>query len=237
MLTPKPNMYSPHQLLDSMPETKQVFLRRLRSCPIDHESFLTPLRVCSLSSCQGMCCYDGVVLAEDEAHYIGAVVKAHPEVFDPLGISPETAFEPISEGAGSIKKTATKPFSYAPESNTPEHFARTACVFRLPDARCSLQSLAIEQGEHPWAYKPPNCWLHPITLHRGNESVIWLPTKSCDPLQKPGYPGFASYSRCGECTPGGEPAYKVLGQELQTLGAIIGRDLIAEIVHYERAKK
>lgn len=220
---------SPEQLLDAMPETKRLFKSRLASCPIDVKSFLAPLHLCDLQSCQGMCCYDGVCLQEDEEHYIGAVVQAYPEVFGPMGIDRNSAFTNLSPGLSRGRKTATRPFEYSRESNTPKHFSRTACVFRLPDARCALQSLAIDQGEHPWAYKPPNCWLHPISLQRGTETVIWLPDKSTDPQKSNAFPGFASYSRCGECAEGGPPAYVTLRQELETLGAIIGRDLLKEI--------
>ncbi|MBI5155286.1 DUF3109 family protein [Candidatus Poribacteria bacterium] len=219
----------PEQLLDPLPETKKYFQRRLHRAPVDFDSFATPLKACDLRTCQGSCCYDGVCLDEDEERYLGAIVDAHPLHFKPLGITRENAFEDATFLDTDTRKTRTRRFKYDPAVEFPKHFEKTACVFRHSDGRCSLQALAMEHGEHPWAYKPLSCWLHPISLERNDRTIIWLPTKDNDQLTEPGFPGYAPYTKCGCATPGGRPAYEVLKPELDVLGAIAGRDFFGEI--------
>lgn len=219
----------PSQLFDPMPETKKYFKRRLKNCPIDYKSFATPLRLCEMEDCRGMCCYDGVCLDESEEHYITAIVNAHPNHFKKLGITVDNAFEDAEFLGSPTRKTATKPCTYPEKVEFPEHFEDTSCIFRHKDGRCSLQALAMEHGEHPWAYKPPSCWLHPISLERDDQSILWLPTRGKDHVVDEDYPGYSSYTRCGECVVGEQPAYESLKPELDVLGAIIGRDFYAEI--------
>ncbi|MEQ8819842.1 MAG: hypothetical protein RLY93_06325 [Sumerlaeia bacterium] len=225
------------ELLDPMPETKSYFVRRLKRCKIDIESFATPLSVCTMEGCQGMCCYDGVCLDEDEERYIAAVVRAHPKHFEEVGVTPENAFEDALFLDVETRKTATKPCTYKKRVGFPEHFEKASCVFRHKDGRCSLQGLAMEHGEHPWAYKPMSCWLHPISLERDGRTIIWLPRIETDHLREEGYPGYAPYTHCGRECAGGVPAYKALKDELKTLGAIVGRDVYGEIKAAVKAMK
>lgn len=227
----------PSQLLDAMPDTKRFMKRRLRRADIDFESFATPLRLCALETCGGHCCYDGVCLDEDEEHYIKCVVGAHPVFFKQLNVDEETAFEDATFLGVDTRKTATRKFRYPKAIGHPKHFDKTTCIFRFPDGRCSLQTLAMEHGDHPWAYKPLSCWLHPISLERDDKAVIWIPTKETDHLADEDYPGFAPYTQCGEACPGeGKPAYETLRQELETLGAIVERDIYGEIANYWRQR-
>jgi len=219
----------PHQLLDSMPETKKSMKRRLRHAAIDFDSFATPLRVCDLANCMGHCCYDGVCLDSDEEHFITAVMDAHPVFFRQLNLTSENAFEEATFLGVDTRKTRVRRFRYPDVVNHPKHFDKTSCVFRFPDGRCSLQTLAMEHGEHPWAYKPLSCWLHPISLERNDRSILWIPRKDTDHLTDEHFPGFAPYTQCGEECPGGKPAWEALKWELETLGAIAGRDFYGEM--------
>ncbi|MDK2970341.1 MAG: hypothetical protein PWP23_96 [Candidatus Sumerlaeota bacterium] len=222
----------PSQLLDPIPESRKYFRKRLSKAPIDFESFGTLLKPCTMGECCGMCCYDGVCLDEDEEHYVGAVVDAHPLHFKELGITRENAFEDAIFIDTETRKTRTKKFKYPEHVNFPKHFDKTSCVFRYDDGRCSLQALAMEHGEHPWAYKPVSCWLHPISLERHDKTVLWLPTMGKDHLTDDDFPGYAPYTRCGCAFPDGQPAYEVLSWELETLGAVVGRDFLGEIRAY-----
>ncbi len=218
------------QLFDPMPDTKKYFKRRMLRAPIDYESFGISLRQCTMESCCGMCCYDGVCLDEDEEHYIGAIVDAHPVFFKEMGITREKAFEDAHFLGTECRKTATRKYKHPEHVNFPKHFENTKCIFRFDDGRCSLQTLAMEHGEHPWAYKPPSCWLHPISLERENKTVLWLPQKDTDLVVEKGYPGYAPYTRCGEdCGAEGMPGYEALKPELETLGILVGRDFYTEI--------
>jgi len=213
-----------------MPETKKYFVKRLRNAPIDFESFGIKLRQCRMEDCLGMCCYDGVCLDEDEEHYIGAIVDAHPVYFKELGITRENAFEDAIFIDSECRKTTTRKFKYPPHVGYPKHFEKTSCIFRHPDGRCSLQGLAMQHGEHPWAYKPPSCWLHPLSLERNDRTILWLPQKHTDHVVDKNYPGYSPYTRCGEnCATGGMSAWEALKPELETLGAVVGRDFYGEI--------
>ncbi|MBX3729604.1 MAG: hypothetical protein KF858_10505 [Candidatus Sumerlaeia bacterium] len=225
------------QILDPLPETKKYFRRRLANAPIDFESFGTLLKPCTLGQCSGMCCYDGVCLDDDEEHYIGAIVDAHPVFFKQLGITRENAFEDATFLDTDTRKTRVRRFKYPPHVNFPKHFDKTACIFRFPDGRCSLQSLAMEHGEHPWAYKPLSCWLHPISLERDNRTILWLPTLENDRLKDENFPGFAPYTHCGCAHADGQLAYQVLRPEIEALGAVIGRDFYGEIDAYYAKKR
>jgi len=39
------------------------------------------------------------------------------------------------------------------------------CVFLDKNGLCVIQSLAINEGKHPWDYKPLYCYLFPITIY------------------------------------------------------------------------
>ena len=226
-----------HQLLDALPETKRYFKRRLTRAAIDYESFGKPMKLCDLHNCCGQCCYDGVCLDDDEERYLTAILEAHPVFFKELKLTPENAFEDAEFLDTPTRKTQERKFKYPKRAKLPKHFSHTRCCFRYEDGRCSLQSLAMEHGEHPWAYKPFSCWLHPISLERGNKTILWVPGKENDHLKEPGYPGYAPFTPCGAEIKGGEPGYEVMEEELQTLGEIVGRDFYTEIKTYFKEKK
>lgn len=226
----------PHEILDAMPETKKYFKRRLLRAPVDYDSFLTPLQLCNLDECCGMCCYDGVCVDDDELHYIKAVMDAHPKHFKEIGLTSDNAFEGAEFLGAETMKTKEKKFKYPKRANFPKHFRNTACVFRYDDGKCSLQALAMQHGEHPWAYKPFSCWLHPISLERDDKTILWIPRKETDHLKERGYPGYAPYTGCGCEVKGGKPAYRVLKEEIKTLSAIVGRDFYGEMKEYDKKR-
>jgi hypothetical protein len=107
----------------------------------------------------------------------------------------------------------------------PAHFEETACVFLMNDSRCGLQVLANRDGKHPWYYKPFSCWLLPIKIWK---SEIHLYTDETDPFRFPDYEGFTSRTCCGRTSESGLSAAEVLKPELEYLGRLLGRDLVAE---------
>jgi len=210
----------------------EVALRgRMAGGRVDAESFRRPVARCEISTCRGMCCYDGVYVSRESAAVIQRVAKEHAEFFTGRGLQlPE---EVIVEGDWSGKrgglKTACTPraFSSAVEG-FPPHFKDTACVFLTGDGRCSLQLLSVHLGRHPWYYKPVKCWMHPITLEGEDHAVLLLHSERTDPYRFPGYAGFVSRIFCGRTCSGGSPASAVLADELTFLSRIVGRDLLAE---------
>lgn len=222
-----------HEILDAVPDTKADVQWRVRRSKIDYPSFATPLRLCDLAECNGHCCYDGVCVDTDEEEFLAALMRAHPKFFEQLGLDHENAFEDATFLDSPTRKVVTKKFKYPKSVGHPKHFDKSSCAMRFPDGRCGLQALAMEHGNHPWAYKPLSCWLHPISLERDDKPVIWIPTKETDQLKDKGFPGFAPYTRCGESCPGeGRPAWQTLRMELETLGRLGGRDIVGEIEEY-----
>jgi hypothetical protein len=159
-----------------------------------------------------MCCYDGVYLKEGEEEQIRETVRSYPEFFSflPLEYVVYDNWRNRVEG----RKTAVRPYHYQ-NSSFPDHFNQTRCVFCLPDARCSLQVLSVNLGEHPWSRKPKGCWMHPL---RENASGIIPPptdqTADADLLDT-NYPGFISHTLCGQHQADGQPYYEVLIEEIE----------------------
>ncbi len=176
-----------------------------------------------------MCCYDGVYLDAPTEAAITVIAAARRPEFAAMGLDLPYAVvvDGFVGGVLSGRKTATRPWA-ADEAmpGFPAHFEKTFCVFRLDDGRCGLQVLAVQDGLHPWAYKPTACWLFPISI-RGDAIRIYDETN--DPSRYEAYSGFVTYTGCGQTCAGGRPAAEVFTDELQYLGDIIGRDLIAEV--------
>ena len=167
------------------------------------------LQRCDLSACEGVCCYDGVYLEPGEDRRVRAVVKAHPAFFHFL----PKVYLLSGQGGGGGVKTATRPYVYR---QRPAHFTDSRCVFALADARCALQVLAVEEGRHPWVYKPRACWLHPLRVN-ATGAIAPPASPAEDPDRNSDYPGYTAFTPCGMDREGGEPWEEVLGEELEFL--------------------
>ncbi len=168
----------------------------------------TKLHYCNLEVCQGICCSDGAFLLPEEERVIHRVVKKYPEHFTHL----PKAYIGDGEWEGNIgRKTAVRDFTY---KNKPAHFANTRCAFTERDGKCSLQTLAVLHGKHKWAYKPTGCWLFPLSAD--DKGLVAPPrTKADDPnnLGKH-YPGFVTYTPCGEHAAAGKVWWIALKEEV-----------------------
>jgi hypothetical protein len=85
--------------------------------------------------------------------------------------------------------------------------------------------LSVQDGKHPWYYKPFTCWLQPIKISDGE---IWLYDEQTDPFKFPDYDGFVTRTFCGRTSPNGVPAVEGLKEELEFLGKLLNRDLLEE---------
>jgi hypothetical protein len=205
----------------------------VRAVQIDKEALQRPLKRCDLSKCRGTCCHDGVYLNSEEAAVIRALVGESREDFESLGLDlPEQVvvygkWRDVTSGPKTAIRTAPMHDEVA---DYPEHFADTNCVFLMSDARCGLQALAMERGHHPWFYKPSTCWLHPLSIvsERGGAKLLTLHSNETDPQRFDDYDGFVPKTHCGRTCPDGEPAFKVLSEEIEMLGEIGGRNLVRE---------
>ncbi|NWK57395.1 hypothetical protein HW115_17380 [Verrucomicrobiaceae bacterium N1E253] len=214
-------------------ETAEVLAAQIREAQLDHEAFEQWIRPCLLESCRATCCHDGVYLSKQEADGIGRLLDEHVAFFEQCGLSlPD---EPIlSVRGGGAFKTATRqaePGELA--EDYPAHFPQTRCVFLDRQGRCGLQRLSMEQGRAAWHDKPLTCWIHPILIlpvtRERSRPLVTLVSPENDPQKTSAYPGFASCTHCGRPDSSGVPAREALAPELEMLGNLSGRDLLAEL--------
>ncbi|WP_396255722.1 hypothetical protein [Haloferula sp. A504] len=205
------------------PGAERELGRQIHEAALDHEAFAMPLKVCDLSKCRATCCHDGVFLdAEQESGIAGVAGRLAKYGFHRSD---------WRERRGGRIKTATVGASEVElAEDFPAHFPITRCVFLDSQHRCLLQRLAVDEGRHPWWWKPVSCWMHPLLLRqRDGRPFLTLATPQGDPAAAPGYPGFGSFTPCGMPCDEGEAAWKTLRGELEMLGQLAGRNLIAEL--------
>lgn len=220
--------------ITAYPETLAWLGATVSSMEVDSEALQRPLRRCDLAVCRGTCCHDGVYLGPEEAEVLREVVSEARSELEAMGL--ELPPQPVVYGSwrGTISgpKTAVRAEpKHGLVEGYPTHFPETACVFLLADARCALQSLAMDRGLPPWFYKPLTCWMHPLALDGVEEDrpVLTLHDEANDPQRFPDYDGFASRTHCGRTCAGGDPAWRVLEEELGFLGKLGSRDLVGEL--------
>lgn len=208
----------------AFPAAERELARQVREAALDHEAFAMPLKVCELSSCRATCCHDGVFLDGEQADGIAAVVERLAK----YGFHRSDWLETLGGRAKTATVEAAAPLL---ADDFPGHFPRTRCVFLDEEHRCLLQRLAVDEGRHPWWWKPVSCWMHPLLLRRGpgGRPLLTLARSGDDPSAGPGYPGFGSFTPCGTPCAGGEPAWRTLRAELDLLGSLGGRDLVREL--------
>ncbi len=220
--------------ITAYPETLAWLGETVATMSVDAAALERPLRRCRLEQCRGTCCHDGVYLGPEEAEVLRGIVEEHREELESFGL--ELPRQTIVYGSWqdtvSGPKTAVRPEPRrGVVADYPAHFPETSCVLLMPDARCGLQALALRHGRPPWFYKPLTCWMHPLALDGVEEgrALLTLHDEDNDPQRFPGYDGFVPRTPCGRTCAGGEPAWRVLGEELEFLGTLGGRDLAAEI--------
>jgi hypothetical protein len=225
-------------------QTEQICRDHLSHANFKIDSFQQNRQRCSLSSCHGMCCYNGVNVNEETAEVIERLVDEEADFFKGIGLDlPAKVIVDDEEygkftvenkewsGLCSIKKTAVKEklFSNLIE-DYPKHFRNTVCIFTLDDGRCGLQVLAEAKGLHPWYYKPFTCWLFPILIAPGeNQPEILLPSPEFEPWLMPDFDGYFTKVFCGKPSNCGQLGYILLEQELKFLSEIVDRNFVQEI--------
>lgn len=116
---------------------------------------------CKLHECKGACCIFGVwadLREVDDIMQNAALIRPH---------MPEDARNPGEWFTGMYDEDPHSPSGrviHTGVENRLEHYGNTACVFWLTDGKCALQVAAVENGLHPWRFKPFYCILHPLDL-------------------------------------------------------------------------
>lgn len=201
--------------LTAFPLTEQRYRDIFDKDSIDHKSLERPLGKCDIAICQGMCCYDGVYLNEEEAEVVSELWKNEREYFRSLGL--DTSLDAVSQAEWNGRKgvkttTIPRPFSKTVD-RFPSFFTDTACIFLTQKGLCGLQVLSESKGMHKWYFKPITCALHPLALSLGKKRMH-LPTDEDDPHQSGTYKGYSSQTQCGEMCTGGLKASDVLNEEI-----------------------
>jgi hypothetical protein len=202
--------------------------RQVREARLDHEAFQMPLKVCELTRCRATCCHDGVYLSDEEAVVVAGQVDEKSDLLANYGWHRSSWMETRD---GRTKTRTIEAGEGGLATDFPAHFPRTRCVFLDEEHRCVLQRLAVDEGRHPWWWKPVSCWLHPLLLRHAADGrpLLTLARPEGDPAAREGYPGFGSHTPCGMERADGIPAWQALRGELELLGRIGGRDLVTEL--------
>ena len=218
-------------MLSMSEQSKAALHARFHDAELDVAAFLRNYQGCELCTCKAQCCYTGTVLQDGEEKIITDLMKQHAAPLKEwLPKLPKVPFEEVDLlGTTNHACTMTKVRPYNYKRALPEHFDSTRCVFADSEGKCGLQRLSLQQKQHPWWYKPLDCWLHPIRLVADPKPMITIPTEENDPYKTEGYPGYTAFTPCGAVAKSGKPGYEVLSQELAALGTLLKRDLIAEI--------
>ncbi|WP_422122339.1 AAA family ATPase [Planococcus sp. X10-3] len=193
-----------HYINPVLEKKENIDFRKIES---DNQTKITS---CNLQ-CEAMCCYDGVFLHDEEENKIKNLINEYPTIF------PKDADEYIVDGNWNNivtgRKTATVEKNYL-SKDYPKHFTSTRCVFSDPQGLCTLQLIATKEEKHPWAYKPKACWMHPLQIE--GDKIIGPPesTESDEDFVDENYPGYISYTKCGQACSTGTVWYKQLKQEI-----------------------
>jgi hypothetical protein len=118
-----------------------------------------PLRRCTLDECHGACCVFGVWVDSREVTDILSNAQIILPHMPPESRKPGEWFAPVED---KDKHSPTGKVIHTAVENHLEHYGGTACIFWREDAKCALQVAAVENGLHPWRFKPYYCILHPL---------------------------------------------------------------------------
>ena len=190
-------------------ETVRGLEGQLAEAAVDHEAFERSLPVCELNRCRATCCHDGVILSQEEADVL-------------IELGGKEGVVKLEDGRWKTRTVLAKEGELA--KDFPSHFAKTRCAYLDDEHRCKWQLRALEEGKHPWYYKPTSCWLHPVLLaKREGRPFLTIRSREEDGV------GFASHTPCGRAIAGAAPARESLAMELRMLGNLSGRDFYGEL--------
>ncbi len=139
-----------------------------------------PMQRCVLHECHGACCVFGVWVDQREMEDVLSNAKLIAPHMPSGCESPADWFASYED---HDEFSPSKLVVHTAVETVPEHYGGTACIFCRPDAKCALQVAAVENGLHPWRFKPYYCILHPLDLdEQGRITVDTTP----DLVDEPG---------------------------------------------------
>jgi len=154
--------------------TKQKFSREINGVYIDPQIFTFNFSC----SCSGECCNYGVFTDLNEYKHIMSIKdKIIPLMDETQSKNPEEWFEEPEEDEDFDSGVAVG-----------TQIINDKCTFLDKNGLCTLQKLAMMEGEHKWKYKPIYCVLFPFTVYEGaltidDEHIDRLETCNAHPLK------------------------------------------------------
>ncbi|MFA4923589.1 MAG: DUF3109 family protein [Ignavibacteriaceae bacterium] len=121
--------------------------------------------------CNGECCYYGVYADKTESEKILSLKDKLIPLMD------ETQSKNVSEWFEEPQEDDDFESGIAVGTEV----INGKCAFLDKNGLCVIQSLAINEGKHPWDYKPLYCYLFPITIF---EKTLTLDDEHIDRLKK-----------------------------------------------------
>lgn len=134
------------------------FEKEINGYLIDPIIFTQPfVKVCDVCICSGECCYYGVYTDKYEHDKIMEMKDRVIKSMDDSQTTDTTKwFEPPEED---------EDFESGIAVGTELHNGK--CVFLDKQGFCTLQKIAMEDGEFKWKYKPLYCILFPLIIYEG----------------------------------------------------------------------
>lgn len=131
----------------------EIFTKEINGLKIDPKIFTFKFHC----RCSGECCYYGVYTDLKEHDQIMSIKDKLIEIFDETQNKDVSKwFEPPEDDEDFESGVAVG-----------TEVINGKCTFLDKDGLCSLQKLAIMNGEPEWKYKPIYCVLFPFTVYEG----------------------------------------------------------------------
>lgn len=148
----------------------EQFEKKIKDYYIDPLIFTQKfVKCCDVSICSGECCYYGVYTDKAEHEYI---LEHKERIIESMDDSQTTDvskwFEPPEEDEDFDSGIAVGTELY-----------NGKCVFLDKLGYCTLQKIAIEDGQFKWKYKPLYCILFPLVIY---DDAITVDTEHLDRL-------------------------------------------------------
>lgn len=164
--------------------TKQKFTKEINGLLIDPQIFTFNFSC----SCSGECCNYGVFTdLKEHEHIMSIKDKIIPLMDESQSKNPEEWFEEPEEDEDFESSVAVG-----------TEIINNKCTFLDKNGLCTLQKLALMEGEHKWKHKPIYCVLFPFTVFEGaltidDEHINRLKSCNANPL-----PGISIYESVKE---------------------------------------
>ena len=154
-----------------MSQNKNQFTKKINGWYIDPKIFTFKFRC----NCPGECCYYGVFADYKEYETILSIkdkIKANMDETQSTDVS--KWFEPEEQDEDFESGIAVG-----------TEVINGKCTFLDKDGLCTLQKIAMDEGEFKWKYKPLYCVLFPLTTYEGaltidDEHINRLPSCNLD---------------------------------------------------------